>query len=49
MTTPRFIRFGIAMLVALLATGCSSLLPKSKTESTSFQTFDEARKAIESL
>ncbi len=34
-------------VVALAA--CASLLPKTKTESPTFKTFDEARKAIESL
>ena len=29
--------------------GCASLLPKSQTESPTFQHFDDARKAVESL
>jgi len=45
----RFIRFGTVLTLVSLAAGCSSLLPKSKTESANFQTFDEARLAIESL
>ena len=32
-----------------MATGCSSLLPKSHTQSPTFQSFDEARLAVESL
>jgi hypothetical protein len=32
-----------------MATGCSSLLPKSQTQSPTFQCFDEARLAVESL
>jgi hypothetical protein len=35
--------------MALLAAGCSSMLPKSQSQSPSFQSFDEARQAIESL
>jgi hypothetical protein len=34
---------------AMLVSGCASLLPKSKTESTVFKSFEEARKAIEGL
>jgi len=33
----------------VLASGCSSLLPKSQTDASAFKTFDEARAAIESL
>jgi len=40
---------GFALTLALHATGCSSLLPKAHTESPTFQTFDEARQAIEAL
>ena len=29
--------------------GCASMLPKTKTESPTFQNFDDARKAVESL
>jgi len=49
MNQHRFIRLGIVLTLVLLAAGCSSLLPKSKTEAANFQTFDEARLAIESL
>ena len=49
MSMHRFIRFGTVLTLVSLAAGCSSLLPKSKTESANFQTFDEARLAIESL
>jgi hypothetical protein len=35
--------------LVLLTSACSSLLPKSHTESTSFASFDEAREAIEKL
>ncbi len=45
----RFIRLCIVLTLVSLAAGCSSLLPKSKTEAANFQTFDEARLAIESL
>lgn len=37
------------LTAAWLAQGCSSMLPKARTESPTFQTFDEARLAIESL
>jgi hypothetical protein len=37
------------LVFALLATGCGSLLPSAHTESPTFQTFDEARLAIEAL
>lgn len=33
----------------VLLTGCASLLPQSKNESSAFNTFDEARAAIEGL
>jgi hypothetical protein len=38
-----------ALTTAGLLSGCASLLPKSQTESPTFQTFDEARKSVESL
>jgi hypothetical protein len=37
------------LLLAVLAGGCSSLLPRSRSESSPFQSFDEARNAIETL
>lgn len=40
--------FGSVALV-LLISACSSMLPKAHTESTVFQSFDEARAAIEKL
>ena len=42
-------KLGLSTLLVLLTSGCSSLLPKAQNESTSFQSFDEARLAIESL
>jgi hypothetical protein len=39
--------FGVAALCLL--TACTALLPRSRSESPTFQTFDEARLAIESL
>lgn len=33
----------------LMATGCGSLLPSAHTESPTFQTFDDARQAVEAL
>jgi len=40
--------FALAILVTGV-TGCSSLLPNSHSEASSFKTFEEARAAIESL
>ncbi len=45
----RIVHFGCALSLALLLGGCSSMLPKSLSESPTFQNFDDARKAIESL
>lgn len=38
-----------SLSLVLLTSACSSLLPKAHTDSTSFQSFDEARAAIEAL
>lgn len=40
--------FSLLVLVVTLA-ACASMLPKTKTESLTFKTFDDARDAIESL
>ena len=40
---------GLLLVTSMLLGGCSSLLPKARTESPTFQTFDEARLAVESL
>lgn len=37
------------LCVALLLSGCSSLLPRGRSESTPFKTFEDARNAIEGL
>lgn len=42
-------RLIISLLLALLTSACSSLLPKARTDTTSFQSFDEARAAVEGL
>ena len=40
----------ISLLIALLLTsGCTSMLPVSHTDTTSFQSYEEAHAAIESL
>ncbi|MBI2748938.1 MAG: hypothetical protein HYX43_06235 [Burkholderiales bacterium] len=39
----------LSLTLATLLGGCSSLLPKARTESPTFQSFDEARQAIEAL
>lgn len=47
---PRKIASGLCLLsLALLVGGCSSLLPRSRSESSHFQTFEEVRNAIDSL
>jgi hypothetical protein len=38
-----------SVLLVLLTSACSSMLPKAHNESTAFQSFDEARLAVESL
>ncbi len=48
-TRNRYKRMCCALTASLLIGGCSSLLPKSQTESPTFQNFDDARLAIESL
>lgn len=39
----------IAAITALLCGGCASMLPSSHTDSSSFQSFEEARSVIEGL
>lgn len=41
-------RVALLLVVACLA-GCAGLLPKTHSEASTFKTFDEARRAIESL
>ena len=43
------IRLCCGFLLVVMAAGCSHMLPRSVSESPTFQTFDEARLAIESL
>jgi len=40
---------GCMLLLALLTTGCSSLLPSAHSDSSPFKSFDEARNAIDAL
>lgn len=42
-------KLAYSLSLVLLTSACSSLLPKARTDSTSFQSFDEARAAIEEL
>lgn len=44
-----FIRGACLLSLALLLVGCSSMLPRARSESSPFKSFDEARQAIESL
>lgn len=45
----RILHLGLLLGVSLLMGACASWLPKARTESPTFQTFDEARQAIEAL
>lgn len=47
--TRKFIRGAFAMSLALLLVGCSSLLPRARSTSSPFQTFEEASDAIDAL
>jgi hypothetical protein len=38
-----------SLLLVLLTSACSSMLPKARTDTTPFQSFEEARAAIEAL
>lgn len=40
---------GCLLSLALLVAGCSSLLPRSRSESSPFKSFEEARNAIDAL
>lgn len=44
-----FIRGTCLLSVALLLVGCSSMLPRARSESSPFTNFEEARQAIEGL
>ncbi len=48
-STRRHLRVGSMLALALTVIGCGSMLPKSQSQSPTFQSFDEARQAIESL
>lgn len=42
--------YGVGLLLlGLLLAGCSSMLPRSRTESSPFKSFEEARESIEAL
>jgi hypothetical protein len=45
----KLIQCASLLSLALLVSGCSSLLPRARSESSPFKTFDEARNAIEGL
>lgn len=45
----RSVPMALVIAASWLASGCTSLLPQAHTESPTFQSFDEARKAIDSL
>lgn len=40
---------GVFITLALLLSGCSSMLPKARSQSSPFETFEEARTSIEGL
>ena len=45
----KLIQSGCLLTLAMLVGGCSSLLPRVRSASSPFQTFDEARNAIDGL
>ncbi len=45
----RTLQFGYLLSLVLLTSACSSMLPQSRSESPTFQSFDDARQAIEGL
>lgn len=45
----KLIHSGCLLSLAFLITGCSSMLPRARNESSPFKTFEEARDAIEAL
>jgi hypothetical protein len=45
----KFIQSGCLLSLALLVAGCSSMLPRARSESSPFKSFDEARNAIDGL
>lgn len=49
MNPHKLILGGCLLTLALLTIGCSSMLPRVRSESSPFQNFDEARKAIDAL
>lgn len=49
MNQRKLIHGGCLLLLALLTSSCSSMLPRSRSESSPFKSFDEARDAIAAL
>lgn len=49
MNLRKLIHGGCLLSLALLMGGCSSMLPRARSESSPFKTFEEARDAIEAL
>lgn len=46
---PQTVRLCLVLACTLLVSACGSMLPRAHTESPTFQTFDEARQAIDAL
>jgi hypothetical protein len=42
-------KLACSLALLLLTSGCASMLPKARTDTSSFQSFEEARAAIEAL
>lgn len=42
-------KYAYLSVIALLASGCASMLPVSRSDTSTFETFDEARNAVVSL
>lgn len=49
MNQRKLIHRGCLLFVALLISGCSHMLPRARSESSPFNSFDEARNAIDGL
>ncbi len=49
MKSPPIVRATCLLLLSVQLTGCTSLLPRVRSESSPFKSFDEARQAIDAL
>lgn len=49
MMPSQLIQAGLVAVLLMLTSGCASMLPKARSESSPFQTFEQARDAIDAL